>query len=98
MYMKKAVHDGLTTKNQEFLQIDENLHELLLEAKELFEALDKYSSQVRALEKELQKINAKFPFKLKVKEEPESMVKPALEKHMGWCADGSIRGYTLQDV
>ena len=96
--MNKVVHNDLSRKTIEFSQIDSNLSELLIEAKALFEDLDRYSSQVRALEKELQKVNACFPFKLKVKEEQESFVRPVLDKHTQWCVGVTMLGYTQQDI
>jgi len=95
--MNKVIQSDLSRKS-EFSQIDSNLFELLVEAKALFENLDKYSLQVRALEKELQKINANFPYKLKIKEEPESFSRPVLDRHTTWCIGMAMRGYTQQDV
>jgi hypothetical protein len=91
---------GLETsvqKSQESYQIDSNLQELLIEAKALFEELDKCSAQIRALEKELQRVNAKFPFKLKLKESEESLYMPPHDRHVQWCPNGTVRGYTQQE-
>jgi hypothetical protein len=95
--MNKVIQSDLPLKS-EFSQIDSNLFELLIEAKALFENLDRYSSQVRVLEKELQKINANFPYKLKIKEELESFSRPILDRHAAWCIGMAMLGYTQQDV
>jgi hypothetical protein len=98
MNKAKVGENTSAQKNQELYQIDASLRELLIEAKALFEDLDKYSLQVRALEKELQKINAHFPFKLKIKEQQESFIMPALDRHVAWCVEGTVRGYTQQEI
>jgi len=95
---KTKVNGNLSQKNQELYQIDPNLQELLIEAKALFDELDKSSSQIRALEKELQRVNAQFPFKLKLKEQVESLCMPPLDRHIQWSPNGTIRGYTQQEI
>lgn len=80
--MHSVIQNGQSKKEKEILLIDEQLDTLALEAKQLFELLDKYSHRIRTLETELQKINANFPFSLKIKEENESHLKPIPDKHI----------------
>lgn len=94
--MSQIAERAHAQNNQSLSLIDENLRELLVEAGALFEEFDKYSSRIRTLEGELQKINANFPFKLKVKEW-ESPFMPALQKHEEWVPKGIVHGYLLRE-
>ena len=52
--------------------LSSSVQELHEEAAKLFKILDDNSNTIRNLEKSLQELSANFPFRIKIKEDPES--------------------------
>lgn len=77
--------------------VESALQDLTSEANKVFKILDTASATIRKLENSLSNIKAHFPFKFIIKEEAESFLKPALEKHAQGFA-GTIHGFFTKDV
>ena len=84
-------------ENKKTVQVDASLKELIVEAEKLFGLLDTYTSRIRFLEKELQRVHLNLLFTLKVKKDKGSLLKPALDIHNEGCA-GQVHGFWTQDI
>ena len=63
------------------LSLGSSVQELHDEAAKLFKILDNNAATIRNLEKSLQELSANFPFRMLIKEDPESFPKPPEDYH-----------------